>query len=292
MAFTSTTFRVAIASPSDVLEERRVIRQVVHDWNAAHAMSRKVVLLPIGWETDTVALMGARAQAIINEQIIQNADLLVAVFWSRLGTPTGAAASGTVEEIQEFLAAGKPVLLYFSTAPLVQASVDMAQYQALLGFRSWSEQNGLVGTYATVLELREKLSRGLALLVNTHPSFGAPPQQALPPRPEAGDTVRVVAAVSTDPVNALSPEAKLLLIEASLDKGSTVLAVESMDGLNVETNDRSFVPEGDPRTAAAFKEAVEELTTLGLLRAVGNRGEVFEVTTSGYSAADRLRAAR
>jgi hypothetical protein len=38
------------------------------------------------------------------------------MFWTKLGTATGVAASGTVEEIDRFVAAGKPAMLYFSPA--------------------------------------------------------------------------------------------------------------------------------------------------------------------------------
>lgn len=167
MAFQNTAFRVAIASPSDVPEERRILRQALHDWNAAHSMIRKIVLLPIGWDTDTFRLMGARAQEQINQQIILNADLLIAVFWTRLGSPTGRAASGTVEEIKEFRSADKPVMLYFSNAPVLETSVEPKQYKALRAFRKRCErsENGLVTTYESVVDLREKFSQQLALIV-------------------------------------------------------------------------------------------------------------------------------
>ena len=45
--------------------------------------------------------MGERAQAIINRQIVKDSDLVVAIFWTRIGTPTGVAQSGMIEEIEE-----------------------------------------------------------------------------------------------------------------------------------------------------------------------------------------------
>lgn len=71
--------------------------------------------------------MGDRPQAIINKQLLEQSDLLVAVFWTRLGSPTGATNSGTVEEIEEHLAAKKPTMLYFSSAPVRPDSVDNEQ---------------------------------------------------------------------------------------------------------------------------------------------------------------------
>src|ERR1700730_16386110 len=137
MAYQAMAFRVVVASPTDVPEERRIIREVVLDWNSAHSEKERVVLLPIGWETDTMPETGERPQSIINKQMIQSADFLIAAFWTRLGTPTGTSPSGTVEEIKEMLAAGKPVMIYFSKQPALQDSVDQDQYKALLEFRQW-----------------------------------------------------------------------------------------------------------------------------------------------------------
>lgn len=285
MPFAATTFRVAIASPGDVNEERRVIRAVVHDWNAAHAKTRGVVLLPVGWESDTAALMGARGQEIINGQVIRTADLLIAVFWTRLGTPTSVASSGTVEEIQEFLRDGKPVMVYFSNAPVVPASIDQKQYAALLEFKAWCEANGLVGNYDSVAALRERLTRELALLVNTHPAF----LSAAPlPAELGGDALPAYGPVSADPLSMLSSEAISVLSEAAKDPSGTVIMVEYLAGMAVETNGRSLVPEGDNRIAAAFRDAIEKLVELDLLRDAGSKGEVFELTHAGYQAADRL----
>lgn len=108
MAFRSTTYSVMIASPSDVVQERRQIREVIHEWNSIHAAERGVVLLPVGWETHTAPAMGDRPQALINEQIVRECDLLIAVFWTKIGSPTGEEISGTVEEIKKHLDAGKP----------------------------------------------------------------------------------------------------------------------------------------------------------------------------------------
>jgi hypothetical protein len=50
---------------------------------------------------------------VINRQVLADCDLLVAIFWTRIGSPTGSALSGTVEEIEKHLKAEKPAMLYF-----------------------------------------------------------------------------------------------------------------------------------------------------------------------------------
>jgi len=57
--------------------------------------------------------MSGRPQGIINQRLLKECDLLIAAFWTRIGSPAGVAASGTVEEIEEHLAAGKEAMIYF-----------------------------------------------------------------------------------------------------------------------------------------------------------------------------------
>ena len=61
--------------------------------------------------------MGERPQEIINRLVIKR-DILVAIFWTRLGSPTGVATSGTIEEIEKHLASKNPTMIYFSDTPL------------------------------------------------------------------------------------------------------------------------------------------------------------------------------
>lgn len=80
MTYQATVINVMIASPGDVATERQNIKDVVHDWNVVHGQDRRLVLMPLGWESHASPRMGGRAQAIINEQVLENCDLLVAVF--------------------------------------------------------------------------------------------------------------------------------------------------------------------------------------------------------------------
>ena len=114
MAYDSRVYRILIASPSDVEEEREIAVRVIQEWNDLYSYSRKVTLLPLRWETHTAPEYGTRPQEVINRTIVDQCDLLVGVFWTRLGSPTGEADSGTLEEIARVGDAGKPVMLYFS----------------------------------------------------------------------------------------------------------------------------------------------------------------------------------
>lgn len=111
------------------------------------------------------------------------------------------------------------------------------------------------------------------------------------PLEPSGDKFTANVKVVHDPVKALSPEATALLAETSQDRNGTLLMVETLAGLGVETNEKDFVPEGDPRSAAIYRDAVRELVEAEFLRSVGAKGEIFEITRAGYSAAETARAA-
>src|SRR5437762_10401769 len=109
---------ILLAGPSDVKKELQVVRNVINDWNAAHSRTENTSLEAIHWDTHAFPEIGDRPQNIINKQLVDKCDLLIAVFWKSIGSPTGVAASGTIEEIERFRSSGRPVMLYFSEARL------------------------------------------------------------------------------------------------------------------------------------------------------------------------------
>jgi hypothetical protein len=132
----SKVYRVMIGSPSDLSEERMAASSAVNEWNAQHADSEGVVLLPVSWETHALPTSGVRPQSAINDQLVDRCDILVGMFWTKLGTSTGVAASGTVEEIDRFVAAGKPAMLYFSERKVAKGKVDPKQAARLKKFKA------------------------------------------------------------------------------------------------------------------------------------------------------------
>ena len=125
MAFQSDTYRVLIASPSDLTEERDVAAEAVNEWNVQHAAAEGVVLLPVRWETHAVPQANVRPQEALNVQFVRDCDMLVGMFWTKFGTKTGVAHSGTVEEIDEFVKAKKPAMLYFSRRPVDPDNINL-----------------------------------------------------------------------------------------------------------------------------------------------------------------------
>jgi signal transduction histidine kinase len=171
MSFEAITYNVMLASPGDVSAERRIAREVLAEWNAVHSALRRVVLLPLGWETHASPTMGMEPQDVINRQVLRNADLLIGIFWTRIGTATSTYASGTVEEIEEHIKASKPAMLYFSDAPVPPHALDLVQYRELQEFRGRVQRRGLFDTFASQDEFRAKFSRQLQLKLNNDEYF-------------------------------------------------------------------------------------------------------------------------
>ncbi len=282
MPFAATVLRVMIASPGDVSAERAVVREVVNDWNSTNGSHRNTMLMAIGWETDVAPEMGDTPQRIIDKRILKETDLLVGVFWTRLGTPTATYASGAVEEIEEHLKAGKPAMLYFSSAPAALDSVDQAQYSALKAFRDSCRTRGLYETYADVDDFRRRFSHDLQIVMNSDGAAsaeGASPGVAAPSAPSAPSAP------------ALSPDALALLAAASTDASGTILFERFGAGDEITSNDTQFNDDSTPRTIARWEAAIQELEKCGFIKAASDRREVFEVTQSGYTAADAAKGA-
>jgi hypothetical protein len=279
MPFTAIVHRVMIASPGDVQRERDTVRDVLDEWNSVNGAHRGLLLLPLGWETDIAPEMGDEPQKIINKRILKDADLLVGIFWTRLGTPTTGYASGAVEEIEEHLAAGKPAMLYFSSAPAQLDTVDPQQYAALKAFKDSCRSRGVYEIYTDVGDFRRKFAKHLQIVLNAD-GFA---------RAASADTSKT-SSTATAPMAALSPEAVTMLKAITADPAGVLTYGRYGGGLEIQSNDQVFNQDSSPRTIALWDGVIEELESHGLLKAQGDARELFEVTRQGYAVADSLKA--
>jgi nucleoside 2-deoxyribosyltransferase len=135
MSYQAEVYEILISSPSDVVEECKIVFEEINKWNQNFSKSNQIVFLPVNWQTHSIPESGERIQETLNKQIVRDSDVLIAIFWTRIGSPTGIAESGTIEEINEFINAGKPVSIYFSKLPKHQDQIDNLQYEKLKKFQ-------------------------------------------------------------------------------------------------------------------------------------------------------------
>jgi hypothetical protein len=116
------------------------------------------------------------------------------VFDSRLGHPTADAVSGTAEEIQRAIDAGKHVHVWFSNEPVDRkAAEDVEQLAALQKFRAELETQGLLAEYDNLNDLAAQVWRAIEDDV-TQMALGSPTVQRL-----AAEEVRRLEAEEIEP---------------------------------------------------------------------------------------------
>lgn len=277
MSYTAKVFNVMIASPGDVASERAIIRDVIYEWNAVHSQSRNIVLLPIGWETHSSPEMGDSPQEIINNQILDKCDLLVGVFWTRIGTPTTKYTSGTVEEIEKHIQSKKPTMLYFSSQPVALDTVDPEQSSQLKIFKDSCQNRGLYQGYDSLTSFKEKLYRHLQLKLNDHILFNGEEK-----------TIQSKIVESKIKIPQLTTEAKILLKEVSKDRHGIIMHLRHLSGTNIQTNNKNFVESNERREIARWESAIKDLTNEKLIVERGHKKELFEITNLGYQIADMI----
>jgi len=197
VTFAANVIRVLIASPSDTAELRAAVERALHEWNGDRAAASSVILLPRRWETNAVPeLTGEDGQSVINRQLVDEADIVIGIFHSKLGQATPRYASGTAEELHEAKNAGKRVHVYFSSMPIDRKHVDPEALETLEKFKKEIEKIGLYGSFDTPGSLRDQVRRAvevdiLALELGS-PAVGTEPA----PR---GASLRAVYQSSREP---------------------------------------------------------------------------------------------
>jgi len=204
-----TEYRCLLISPGDVERERDTLLEVVAVWNAHIGKALDARLELVRWETHAVPDSGEAAQASLNRQIVDQCDLGIAVFWARLGTPTGSEASGSIEEIKRLRARGANVLVYFNAAPVPQEALQDDQFDQLQAVKQELGQSALFSDYNGLGDLREQVLLHLTTTVAT--MLGA----AREPPPPAAVTPGIVAPPLEDHTTPARPSARPGVVTSS-----------------------------------------------------------------------------
>jgi hypothetical protein len=167
------TWRVVLASPSDVNAERKRVPGVLDEINRQIGQILGVRLELHQWETDAYPAFHVDGpQSLIDRVLhIEDADILIGIFWRRLGTPVKDAPSGTVHEFQKAYRAWKKnkrpnIMMYFRKKSFEPTSKDEAeQWGKVIEFRNTFPKEGLWWQYSnpSVFEtlLRQQLTNFL-----------------------------------------------------------------------------------------------------------------------------------
>ena len=141
MKNTIELIKCLIASPSDVAKERDICEEVFDELNRETGDTLGFRFESVRWEKDTHAGCGDYVQDVINQQIEDRYNLVIGIMYSRFGTPTPVAGSGTEEEFNnayEKWKAGEidDILFYFNIASIPQNILDTKQFEKVQEFKN------------------------------------------------------------------------------------------------------------------------------------------------------------
>lgn len=154
MPYSATVRRLLISCPGDIpAEDMHIVQKSINRWNGIYGPSFASSVVPISWGTHAAAEFGRSPQEALNDQLVDQCDICIAMFANRLGTPTGRAESGTAEEIQRLHEAGRYVGILRSRRQADMASVDLEQAQRLARYLDSIREVALVLEYRTDSEL-------------------------------------------------------------------------------------------------------------------------------------------
>lgn len=195
MPYSATAYRLLISSPGDVTEsDIRTVNETIARWNAGYGQEFGSVVVPIHWGANSAAEHGERPQASLNAQLVASADIVVALFWHRLGSETGFAESGTVEEIEEAQERGAYVGILHCTRDYPQDGVDLEQLQRLGAFFDRVRPNSLTLDYGD----ERTLAQHVEAIVNRAISRSGARAEAAAERPAEPGGAQVWPRVESD----------------------------------------------------------------------------------------------
>ena len=166
-----SAIQIFVASPSDVQEERNALQSVVNEVNQNLAKGLGIILELVRWETHVTPGFGVDAQDVVNQDIGDNYDIFIGILWTRVGTPTTRAESGTLEEFDRAYKRYKEnpnaldLLIYFKETPVSISELDIDQITKIKTFRnSLGEKGGLYWTFDSLSDFEATLRAHLSNL--------------------------------------------------------------------------------------------------------------------------------
>ncbi len=162
--YNAKVYHVMIGAPSDINDEIDIVRDVIYNWNDLNSERERIILLPKHWASSTYPKAGARPQESINKQIVLKSDLLICIFGARIGAPTGKELSGSIEEINEHLKAGKDVMVFFKNSG--SYDIDPDQLKKVKDFQNSIKDSVLWVVFKDEDEFRRILPDKLQLFLN------------------------------------------------------------------------------------------------------------------------------
>lgn len=159
-------YKILLACPTDIIDEIEIVEKIASEWNKINGQVCEANVQIVHWSKDSYPEFGDRPQAILNKQLLQKVDIVVGVFWTHFGSPTGDCESGTEEEIKKGIALRKKIMVYFCNRPINPKSLDNEQFMKIKLFKKEFGRSGLYWEYKNLNEFERDFRRHLNNCMN------------------------------------------------------------------------------------------------------------------------------
>jgi hypothetical protein len=86
MSYNATVRRLLISCPGDIPQaDLAIVRRAISRWNAVYGHQFASVIVPVSCGSNAAAEFGRHPQEILNEQLVDDCNICVAIFANRLG---------------------------------------------------------------------------------------------------------------------------------------------------------------------------------------------------------------
>lgn len=160
-----TRYKVLLSAPSDAEAECNAAEDELHNINRMHCSETGIDFFPTDWRRDSRADSGDEPQKLLNKQIVEDADIILAIFKERFGTPTSKYGSGTEEEIFIGLELGKPVLIYFWDPPSSYVPQDEHQFASINELKSKLQNKVIYQLFGDLTKLQSQIRHDFTKLM-------------------------------------------------------------------------------------------------------------------------------
>jgi len=165
--------KIFLASPSDVAKERKYVEEVIDEINRTIAPSKSVILELIS-SKHTLPGYGQDGQSVLNKQMgtMKEYEIFLGIMWSRVGTPTQRAESGTIEEFQRAVRANKnhnkpEIWFYFRKLEAhLETTEKLEEAKKVVTFKEKVQRKALTHDYNNPSQFRDLFRENLSRWLN------------------------------------------------------------------------------------------------------------------------------
>jgi hypothetical protein len=173
MAQKVTLYKIFVASPSDVREERNSLEEIIEEINLSMLSSNNIRVELVRWETHANPDIAEYPQKVINDDIPYDYDIFLGILWGKFGTPTKDYNSGTEEEFYNAYERYKKdptsikIMIYFNQSPIPIDKIDTVSIDLIRKLRSDLDGKGILfWDYTTIEEFQRLLRIQLSRQIN------------------------------------------------------------------------------------------------------------------------------